>query len=330
MTNRVAWLVLVSLLQVAVVSTVQADEVTVARQRFTDGTDLVRKAQWAEALAAFEDSYRLRAHSITLFNIGACERALGRYTRARAMFTKAISLHESSANKMPESLLSEARGIIAEIDRLLARVTITLDPSDALFAVDGRPAEVVIEGPDAPRLVAGTLEPGIGRAPPAKTFELVLDPGAHVLSFARKGFSDAIVNATFTPGAVTQRKITLDLLPATINVTSNQPGAAVFLDGIDVGAAPLAITRPSGKYALAVKKRGFVTHSAGIELHAGQELNLSAPLSKEKTSIVKKWWFWTAAGVVLTGAALGTYFGVKASQEPTLDGGGLGWVANVR
>ena len=55
-----------------------------ARAEFTTATDHVKNARWGEALAAFERSATLRPHSITTYNIGACERALGRsHDRAR-------------------------------------------------------------------------------------------------------------------------------------------------------------------------------------------------------------------------------------------------------
>src|SRR5260221_14539435 len=62
-----------------------------ARQAFREGVTLVKKAQWAEALLAFERSARLRPHPTTTFSIGACERALGRYVRAGAAFRRALS-----------------------------------------------------------------------------------------------------------------------------------------------------------------------------------------------------------------------------------------------
>src|SRR5579859_6898324 len=57
-----------------------------ARQKFVEGAALVKNAQWADAETAFEESARLHPHAVTTFNIGACERAMGRYTKARALF----------------------------------------------------------------------------------------------------------------------------------------------------------------------------------------------------------------------------------------------------
>src|SRR6187549_2520748 len=55
-----------------------------AQALYERGVVQVVKAQWAEALASFEGSAKLRPHPTTTFNVGACERALGRYARARS------------------------------------------------------------------------------------------------------------------------------------------------------------------------------------------------------------------------------------------------------
>jgi len=49
-----------------------------------------------------------------------------------------------------------------------------------------------------------------------------------------------------------------------------------------------------------------------------------------RVSVVRKWWFWTAVGAVVTGAARAADFGARAAEEPKLDGGGLQWVVKLR
>ena len=74
-----------------------------ARAAFVDGMALVDKAQWAEALTAFERAAKLRAHPVTTFNMAACERAMGRYIRARVLYMEALAGSADGA-KLPESL----------------------------------------------------------------------------------------------------------------------------------------------------------------------------------------------------------------------------------
>lgn len=77
-----------------------------AREEFLRGTELVQKAQWAEALGAFERSAKLRPHAITRFNIGACQRALRRYTRARASLLQALEQNKEGGAQLSDTLIS--------------------------------------------------------------------------------------------------------------------------------------------------------------------------------------------------------------------------------
>src|SRR5712672_2584157 len=72
--------------------------VALARTEFVRGNDLATSSQWAAALAAFEHSYELRPHPLTVFNMGVCERALGRLTRARSMFAEAVGAAKRDPN----------------------------------------------------------------------------------------------------------------------------------------------------------------------------------------------------------------------------------------
>src|SRR5690349_4684329 len=62
-----------------------------AREKYLEAVKFVQKAQWSEALATFEASSRLFASPSTTLNMGACERALGRYVRARAELSRALA-----------------------------------------------------------------------------------------------------------------------------------------------------------------------------------------------------------------------------------------------
>jgi hypothetical protein len=304
------------------------DPVAEARKGFVEGTELVKRAQWSEALAAFERSARLHAHAVTTFNIAACERAMGRYTRARALFRRALDESTAGTGKLPESLAEQARAHRDEIDRLLARIEVTVDPPEAAVAVDGRPLELLDGNAKPPLAVAGVASAGPGAPPPARTFALLADPGPHVFLLARKGFTDVVLNKTFAPGAKTTLRLQLDLLPATLHIEASRPGAVVSVDGKDVGPAPAEVQRAPGTYKVAVEKPGFVTYRASVSVRAGEQADLRATLEEKKTPIYKRWWFWTTFGVVLAGVGVGTYF---AAREPArLDGGGLGWTIQVR
>jgi hypothetical protein len=166
---------------------------------------------------------------------------------------------------------------------------------------------------------------------PGKRFEILLDPGLHVLVIARKGFADALVRKTFSPGAKERLPLKLDELPATLRITASEKGALVLVNGADVGPAPAEVKRAAGEYAVRVTKKDFVTYETRVRLTAGGEVDVRAPLKKREPALTERWWFWSAIGVAVTGAAVGTYFGARPDpQRPPLDGGGLDWAARVK
>ena len=280
-----------------------------ARQQFAAGAASVRSANWSEALAAFERSFALVRHPVTLFNIGACERALGSYTRARRTLLLVRELDKAAPqDRLPEAIRGDLEAFLAEIAGLLVVVPVHLEPASATITLDGRPLEITAEGP-TPMLTAGLAAPGPGAAPPAGRFSLEVDPGVHVLVFARPGFQ------------------ALTRLAGAIEVRASRAGAAVAVEGIDVGIAPLTVRRPGGRYHVEVRKAGFVGFVTDAVLEPGGRVELSAQLAPETTPLTKQWWFWTVAGGVVASAAVITYFATRPDPErPAANGGGLGWV----
>lgn len=303
-------------------------QVVAARDLFVRGTTLVRSAQWAEALDAFEQSVALRPHPITTYNIGACERALGRYTVARDRLQRALDADPESG-KLPESLRVEAKAYLSEIERLLVRVDLIVEPADASVTVDGRPLAAGTSE-DGPVVVAGVLPPGRGSALFGGRGSAVLDPGTHLITLSRKGYSDQVITRTFKPGTRQGVMLNMDRLPARVQVSSNQARSRVRIDSFDVGYAPVNVERPTGTYEVVVEKPGFVSYESTIRVNPGEAADIEASLSP--TPLTQKWWFWTAAGVLVSAAVVGTYYATRSEptpERPAIDGGGLGWTVQV-
>jgi tetratricopeptide (TPR) repeat protein len=81
-----------------------------AAAAFKLGTKLVSETKWGEALAAFERAQARVPHAITLFNVGVCERALGRYTAARRTFKAALTEDSERRTTLPQQLRMDATG----------------------------------------------------------------------------------------------------------------------------------------------------------------------------------------------------------------------------
>ncbi|MES1184593.1 MAG: PEGA domain-containing protein [Myxococcales bacterium] len=310
---------------------VESEHVEQARRLYLEGLEHVRQAHWGDALAAFERSRALRPHAMTSYNIGACERALGHYTRAHEQLRRALD--ENKAAELPPSVTSDAQAFLDEIERLLVHVTLVVEPAGTTVTFDGRPLKPALVAPGAPpRFVAGLLPPGRGGVVPNGELEVVADPGAHVITLSRQGYGDVVVNKTYRPGQSARLRLALAELPATIRVSSNERLAVVSVNGRDVGLAPVDVLRPAGIYHIEVTKPGFVHYGADVRVMAGEESALRSTLVREKPSILDKWWFWTAAVAVTGGVATVTFLATRsepAAQRPPLDGGTLGWVARI-
>jgi hypothetical protein len=320
------------LVVLAAASPARADEdpakVEQARQLFAEGTERVKAAEWSKALSSFERSAALKPHAITTYNIGACHRAIGRYTLARVTFAEALRRH-GSTNELPDGLKLAAEGFVDEIDRLVSHVRVKIAPADARISIDGAPL-----GKDpsaAERMLAGIRPPGPGEAAPSGSFDLVVDPGAHVIVLSRKGFRDVVLNKTFAPSSKTALDLELDKLPGVMHIASTQPGAVVAISGIDVGVTPVDVTRPAGSYRVLVRKEGYVAYSSQVTLKPGEDVALRAQLVPESKSVFERWWFWAGATALVAGAVVTTYVVTRPDPtEPPLNGGGLGWSVPVQ
>jgi hypothetical protein len=298
-----------------------------ARDLFSQGALLSRRMQWAEALEMFEEVARLRPHSVVTYNIGVCERALGRYTRARRTFAAFLSAASATTTgDVPAALVDDARSYQRELEELIVHLHVTLRPSDARLAVDGRP--LTLERPGV--LVAGLAASGAAETPASDDFELILDPGVHVIRASRDGHADAILNRSYPPATRTGLNLELETLPAQLHVESAVPNAVVLIDGRDVGLAPVDLSRPAGTYRVEVQRASFAPYSTSVRLDAGEHASIVARLTPESTPITSKWWFWTGAAAILAGGVVATYALTRPSpQPPPYQGGSTGWVVTL-
>lgn len=325
-----AALLLVLVAAPASASAAGEDRAAQARAAFLEGTSLVQKSQWAEAIEAFERASTIAPHAVTTYNLGACERATGHFTSAYLRFKTALAQHAASGGKeLPPNLLAETKAFLEELDHILVRVTMRVEPEGATLAVDGHPLHPVDPASDPP-LLTTSRQAGAGQPPPARRFALLLDPGAHVFVFARKGYANAVTNRSFRPGEVTDLNLSLDLLPATLHIGSNRARAVISVDGVDVGPAPADLRRAPGAHDVVVREPGFTPYVTRVSLSPGEETRLDAALEPEKPSLFSKWWFWTAAGVVVAGAAVTTYALTRPEpRRAEVGSGSLGWSVSL-
>jgi len=233
-----------------------------AVEHFEKGKKLGEVGRYDDSIKEFEEAYLLEPLPDILLNIALNHRYLKHYDKAIELYQRYLRLKPDAPNR------KDVEKLIAELEKERAaaaaaaaaaakgsgdgkpppsgtgRVTISSDPSGARLSEGGRPlgvAPVVIE----------------------------LEPGSHILHFEYPGYSakdvgvfvepghDATVAAALVPmGTVSGR--TADTGLGKLTITTNLPGAAVRLDGVEFGHLPMAERPvPAGEHRLAVIAPGF-------------------------------------------------------------------------
>lgn len=107
-----------------------------ARELFEKGVAAYQDGRYADAIASFEESYRLRKTASVTLNLGITLRAMGRLVEARDRFREFFEL---ASERMREQYEAEVRGYLNEIGRRVGTVHInSLNPSSASISIDDR------------------------------------------------------------------------------------------------------------------------------------------------------------------------------------------------
>lgn len=297
------------------------------RAAFARGVAFQQTQQWGRAMAEFRAAARGavgRNAAVIRFNIGICERALGHFALARRELRTVLE----QADALDPERVVEARATVVELEALLARVDVQLDPPSAILSVDGGP--LIADSGASDRFVAGLSHDSTRLASlHRRSFTLLLDPGAHIFRANRPGHGEGIVQKTYRPGEHAQLDLTLAELKAHVRVTSDPPGAVVRVDGREAGVTPLELERRAGRYRMQLELRAYNVIEHDLSLAAGQQLDLTPRLTRYVRPVTRTWWFWTSMGGAIAGAVV-TALVIRARNEtPPYDGGSEGWVARA-
>lgn len=87
-------------------------DVELAETLFREGVELVEAGRIEAALASFQRSYELNQVNIVLYNIGTCQRSLGRLAEALGSFERYL---EAGGDRIPEERRQMVEAAIAEL-----------------------------------------------------------------------------------------------------------------------------------------------------------------------------------------------------------------------
>ena len=292
-----------------------------AKQLFDAGLKLMHLDDFAGASANFERSVALYPTQNSLFNLANCYKALQRYGDAIAAIER---LRKDFAGKLKPEIQDAAERQQQEIYSLVARLTIQTVPAEASVSIDGKD---VGTGP--------TLGP------------LLLGPGEHEIQAVRLGHRSQRRSVKLVSGAGRTEKFVLEAAAGNLVVRANVAGAAVFVDGRQVGSTPLdELALSPGRHTLIVRAadhedaersidvrsdsrqvldivlaaKSAVQSSAASGAAPPSEISLAAGEPAKPRSRALRVVTWTAlAGAVAAGAVAGTFLIIRSGQKSDFD-----------
>ena len=211
MTLRASVLAALVVLTPALASAQPAVPDAQARAAFDRGIADVDASRFANAVAAFEESYRLRPAAVVLFNLASAYSRLGRHQQAIATFERYLA---EGGSRLPPERVQSVHARIAELRRGLPVVLLRVRPVPFTLTVDGRPQAVTGD-------------------------ELALDPGSHLLVASAPSRASQQREVTLAPGG----RVTWDVELAAEGATA-APVVAAPVVAAPVVAAPVTGPAP--------------------------------------------------------------------------------------
>jgi hypothetical protein len=234
------------------------DEAT-AKKSFESGLRLYGEGSYAEALIAFEQSYRLGGRASALKNIAQCHRNLKHFVEAFEAYEQMLAKHDAQIAPADKRAVQQA---LDELGVLTATVVVEVSEADADIEIDGR---------------------SVSRAPMSKP-KRVAATGGHTLRVSKPGFTR--VEQPFTVDSQQNKKIDVKLeVEKTVGHVvvreQNARDVRVFIDGKDQGPAPWEGDLPAGEHLIEAKSARFSSDARKVVVAQKDRLDLAldaAPL----------------------------------------------------
>ncbi|MCP4412824.1 MAG: PEGA domain-containing protein, partial [Gammaproteobacteria bacterium] len=165
-------------------------------------------------------------------------------------------------NESVEVTANKENHITAILKQLTSPVNIKSEPTNATIIIDGN--------------VVGSTPANIDD----------IKPGKHLVEIKMDGHDTWSKKVNIVHGKAIELTATLQIKAGIVNIASEPPGAAIFIDGKIVGKTPVIVTDPSpGTHTIELKLDGFETWSEKVEIMPGKEVALAAVLQSKAGSI---------------------------------------------
>jgi PEGA domain len=290
----VGWLVAISCMLMlpgpAFAST--PEEESRAAELKRQGDEKREEKRYEDAIALYEQSYAIVPNPAILYNKARAYDFLGEFPRA-------LDLLEEFERKASPELKAKVNGL----EKVIADVTARVSTLNVSTNVAG--AEIRINGRIVAKLsatVVTTLRVKSG----ASTIEVVVEG---YFPFRREV---TLAARTETPLTVElASKMTQGLLSV-----STLDGASIEVNGEMLGKTLVETRLKPGSYRVRATLDGFDPAEKTVLVEVGGRREVRFDRLKS-TPITKRWWFWTAVGVVVVGGTVAVVAAVTTEKSPT-------------
>ncbi len=224
-----------------------------AKRNFESGLRLYGEGSYAEALIAFEQSYRVGGRPSALKNIAQCHRNLKHFVEAYEAYEQMLTKHEAQITPADKKAVQQA---LDELGVLTATVLVDVSEPDAEIEIDGK---------------------SVGRSPMTKP-KRVAATGGHTFRVSKPGFTH--VEQPFTVDSQQNKKIDvkLEVEKTTGHVVVREQNGRevhVFIDGKDNGPAPWEGDLSAGDHVIEAKSARFASDARKVVVAQKDRLDLA-------------------------------------------------------
>jgi hypothetical protein len=290
----------------AIASAQPADALKKAQSAFDQAQLDYLQGKYDEAAKGFEDAYNARQFPQFLYNIGAAHHMKGKKASDPEAYAKAVDYYRKYLAADPQAAdkpkVEKAIGVLeAEIQRIKAAAATAPPPGDGSGSGSGSasppppttPSQevqnlgdvkvrglVVIESePQNATIYLDDKKKGpFGSTPWSGSLE-----GEHKVIVEKRGFmvSESVVAADPSKLFVLRAVLGKEDFLGWIEITSNIPGADIFIDDKSVGAVahtPYSANIKPGKHTVWVTAEGYDEYKIDVEVVPGGTHEVKAPL----------------------------------------------------
>lgn len=258
---RGAFFVFLTVLAFASGALAQDDRAS-ARAHFERGVELFDEGRYVQALAEFEEAYRVSPRPAVLYNIAQLHAELGRSVEAADTYERFLA----ESTDLDADLRAEVEAAMRRERARIGTVTVTTSAPGAHVALD---------------------DVEVGIAPLGEAVRV--SAGEHVISAQADGYETVRHRFRIAGGqtiAITLSLVASGTIGSSIRVLSRLPGVDIRVDGTSLGLTPLDSTVPlaPGPHLVEGVREGYTRFAQNVDVGAGSETTVSIVVERDPSA----------------------------------------------